>query len=284
MFNRTAQRLADFRRTPRYPVLVVAAIGFAGFLLDYLWRPISTSGLIFLGLAVSPWLIRVIKLKKGTLAGWEFEVADTSAPATTGARLAEELADEAMIEPEQPQLPLPKPEQDAEPGEQAIAPATEEVAEQGADVPRASVAPSPDSTHEARIARVYLAEGLAFQELQREFGGFIQRDVSIGSIEIDGLIVTGSSAIAVEVKVLRDLKNWKNRVADKLYFMFSALEAAKKRYNNVRLLVAVVVDSKRTPFDVSRRLRELRMIHPEVDVRIYFLPELLDKYGVSPEI
>lgn len=281
MLGNAARRLADFRRTPRYPVLVVAFIGFLGFLLDYLWRPISTSGLILLGLAVAPWLIRMIKLKKGNLAGWEFELADTAAPASTGARLAEELAEEASEEPPEAELPLPQPEQ-----HQPLAPeAQPQAAEVQEQAPSTGMQWSPSllSSHEVRVARAYLAEGLVFQELQREFGGFVQREVRIGSTEIDGIIATSRGAIAVEVKLVKDLRNWQNRIIDRVHYLLSVREVAKERYGSVSILVAVVVDNKRTSSEMSRRLRELRRLYPELDVRIFFLPELLEKYGLSTQ-
>jgi hypothetical protein len=284
MFDRANQRWAGFRKTPRYPVLVVAVMGFAGFLLDYLWKPISTSGLILLGLAVSPWLIRVIKLKKGKLGGWEFEVADVAAPASTGARLAEEIAEEAAEEPANPELPLPEPAQS-----QPLAPEASPVGNEGVAASQ-SVPSAADgnlallSSHQNRVARAYLAEGLVFQELQREFGGFIQREVRLDSSEIDGIVVTSRGAIAVEVKLVKDLRNWQSRVMSAAYRLLSFREAAKGRYDNLSVLVAVVVDNKRTPFEMSRRLREFRGVYPELDVRIFFLPELLDKYGLSLQV
>ena len=275
MFGKVALRLAEFRTTPRYPVLIVALIGFVGFLLDYLWKPISTSGLILLGLAATPWLIKVIKLKKGKLAGWEFEVADPAAPASTGARLAEELA-KAGEEPVDGELPLPEPEQQPAMPQEAPPP-DQQLNAQPPDLSSERRA----SSHETRVARAYLAEGLVFQELQREFGGFIQREVRIGATEIDGIIATSRTAIAVEVKLVKDLRNWQSRVAEAAHHLLSAREAAKQRYEHVSILVAVVVDNKRTSFASSRRLRELMRMYPELDVRVDFLPELLDKYGVS---
>lgn len=277
MFGSAPRKLTEFRRTPRFPVLVVAFIGFTGFLLDYLWKPISTSGLILLGLAAAPWLIRVIKLKKGKFGGWEFEVADTAAPASTGARLAEELA-EAVEEPADAELPLTDPEQPVGP---AGAPPAQSVDERVA-ASNVEWNASLLSSHETRVARAYLAEGLVFQDLQREFGGFIQREVRIGSVMIDGIIATASGgAVAVEVKLVRDLRNLQNRLVDAAYQLLSIREIAKERYGSLSILVAVVVDNKRTSFDMDRRLREFRQVYPDLDVRMYFFPELLEKYGVS---
>jgi hypothetical protein len=281
MFANAKQRFGDFRKSQRYPVLVVALIGFAGFLLDYLWKPISTSGLILLALAATPWLIRVIKLKRGKVGGWEFEVADAAAPATTGARLAEEIAEETAEGVENPELPLQEPEQPV----LAEAPPPTDEAESNAPSTRRTSGWSPEltSAHETRVARAYLAEGLVFQELQREFGGFVQREVLLGSTNVDGIIVTDRGAIAVEVKLVKDLRNWQNRVTRAAYSLLSSREAAEKRYGRISILVAVVVDNMRTNFEMSRRLRELRSVYPELDVRMYFLPELLEKYGVSPQ-
>jgi hypothetical protein len=101
---------------------------------------------------------------------------------------------------------------------------------------------------------------------------------------IDGIIATSRGAIAVEVKLVKDLRNWQNRVTSAAYHLLAFREAAKGRYDRLSVLVAVVVDNKRTPFEMSRRLRDLRSVHPEMDVRVFFLPELLEKYGVSEQL
>ena len=74
MFDRLKGSLSAFHQSHRYPVVIIASLGFGGFLLDYLWRPISTAGLILLGLTATPRLIKVVRVKKGTLAGWEIEL------------------------------------------------------------------------------------------------------------------------------------------------------------------------------------------------------------------
>lgn len=208
MFRRIWAALAAFHKSHRYPIAVIASLGLGGFLLDYFWRPISTAGLILLGLAASPWLIKVVRVRKGTVAAWEFELGYPSAPLETGERLAAELREGAD-----------------DTAHEQISDIAEQVAEAETQGGQLDPEPAPATAQEddkptlldnrrAQVARAYLAEGLVFQELQREFGGTVQKEVRIGPYAIDGIVFGPSGPVAVEVKILSSGKALRNRIVD----------------------------------------------------------------------
>ncbi len=278
MFKRGLAGISKFHKSHRYPVAVIAVLGFGGFVLDYCWKPISTVGLILLGLAASPWLMRVIRVKKGTLAGWEIELGYPSAPMETGERLAEELREEA-------DAPL------VEPGPTSAAePETDELPPEGKSDPPPSEEPSPAShvkdtrfqDRNAQIARAYMIEGLVFQELQRELGGTIQRQVKIGQFAIDGIVFGPSGPVAVEVKIVSTGRSFRNRLIVSTAQLASISSVGGQRFSNLRPLLAIVVENMEGASDNwRRRLREFQGEFPKIEVRLFSSEGLLKKYGLS---
>jgi hypothetical protein len=272
MFGRAKLALTNFHKSHQYPVAVVATLGLVGFLLDYFWKPVSTAGLILLGLAVSPWLLKVIKVKKGTVAGWEFELAQPSAPAETGERLAEEIRNDEADPPEQI---APEIIENATPNEGDAHPQ---------DAPVTNV-PSPSGTFRSElVAQAYLAEGLVFQELQREFGGTVQREVRVGPYAVDGIVFGPSGPVAVEVKLVSPKSVGRARLIDAGARLLQLSSLGGEKYGNLRPLLAIVVRDDDGPSEHwRRRIREFRTEFSRIDTRVFKLEELLQKYGITEE-
>lgn len=272
--------LAGFHRSHRYPIAVIATLGFGGFLLDYLWKPVSTAGLILLAMTASPWIIRVIRVKKGSLAGWEFELGYPSEPGETGERLAEELRQDEGEPAAQSDSDVTTTEPNfAEPGTNA------ESIEASDNTHRSEHRENTTDNRRSQVARVYMAEGLVFQELQREFGGTVQREVRIGPYAVDGIVFGPSGPVAVEVKLVSTGKAIKNRLVEAGARLLHLSLLGGEKYSNIRPLLAVVVEGMDAASDNwRRRLREFKSEFPRIDVRTFSLDELLNKYGIrDPE-
>lgn len=270
MMERFHKALSAFHKGPRYPVAVVSTLGLIGFLLDYLWKPVSTSGLIMLGLMALPWLMKIIRVKKGTVAGWEFELAQSSIPAETGERLALELQTDATDEL----------------GEQPPNNAEGDVINDGnpgpAVIQNEPVLTPFQRSHVDRVAQAYVAEGLVFQELQREFGGTVQREVKVGPYAVDGIVFGPSGPVAVEVKLFAAGKIVRARLIDAAARLLQLSSFGGEKYSNLRPLLAIVVrDVDSSSDNWRRRLREINSEFSSIDIRVFLLDELLRKYGMS---
>lgn len=272
MFGRAKLAFTNFHKSHQYPVAVVATLGLVGFLLDYFWKPVSTAGLILLGLVASPWLLRVIKVKKGTVGGWEFELAQSSAPAETGERLAEEIRNDEADSPEQAATDIVENET---PGEGEADPQEE---------PITNVIPSSGTFRSELVAQAYLAEGLVFQELQREFGGTVQREVRVGPYAVDGIVFGPSGPVAVEVKLVSSKGASRVRLIDAGARLLQLSSLGGERFSNLRPLLAIVLrDNDSTSEHWRRRIREFRTDFSRIDTRVFKLEELLQKYGLTEE-
>lgn len=250
------------RRLFDNPLYVVGGIGLVGFLIDMCVKPISNAGLILLGLASSPWLTKLIKSAK--VAGVELEMAPPAPREATGARLAEEIGSQPVD-----QLPASAPSGASE-GAQAHPAAP--ITGTGGNL----YAPSD------RLALAYLAEGLVLQELQREVGGLLQRNVDIGTHgnarQLDGLIVASDATIAVEIKLFigrPPVKAIITQLHERLEFV--PFELRKRGYTNPRVVIAIIT------YDDSSEYTELfeALSNPRIQVRHFNFNELLSKYGFS---
>jgi hypothetical protein len=278
MLARIRATLGRFHKSNRYPVTVIAALGLGGFLLDYLWKPISTAGLILLALTASPWLIRVVRVKKGSLAGWEFELGYPSDPMATGERLAEELRenDDQSLGGSGQAEPAGAPENPS-----AQPPGGDVIATPGS--PQTNIHRAvPTAPLHMQYARAYLAEGLVFQELQREFGGTIQREVRVGPYAIDGVVFGPTGPVAVEVKLLSSGKALRNRLVSAATRLMQLGALGGEKFGNLRPLLAIVVERMDEASDHwRRRLREVKSEFPGIDFRVFSLEDLLRKYGID---
>lgn len=161
-----------------------------------------------------------------------------------------------------------------------ISPAEEtsvEISESPAETVTASSASS-------LIADLYLAEGLAFQELQKEFDAAVRRHLQVpavggGLTVVDGILETKSGTAFVEVKVIRRLGDLARRVRE----VFGSLEKINLvAYDGTPLLIAVfvVADDVVTPL-LAKHLRKFQMMSKSsIEVRIFSVATLKKKYGL----
>lgn len=136
----------------------------------------------------------------------------------------------------------------------------------------------------ASIQSAYLAEGLAFQELQKEFNASVRRHINVpssggGTVTVDGTIETASGLAVVEVKVISSSANVGRRVRE----VFERLEKVDLNVGSGVKPIAVFVASDdsyipRIAFSVqlANSSRSSR-----VEVRVFSLRELMNKYGFS---
>lgn len=245
----------------RNPVHIVAGIGFMGFLIDMTIKPISNAGLILLALASSPWLTKLIKSAK-LPGGLELELATPAPPESTGTKLAEELSETS------PQTLGAPSSQDQAGGAPQTVPGS------------AGRLYLPNQG----LALAYLAEGLVLQELQRETGGLLQRNVLLGAgraRELDGLITTADETIAVEIKLFIG-RPPPRAIIDQLVQRLEHLpfELKATGHRDPRVVIALVTDDgAASAIDAIIEMVGRR----RVELRHFKLPDLLAKYGFSSE-
>ncbi|MBU6445592.1 MAG: hypothetical protein KGR48_16950 [Alphaproteobacteria bacterium] len=190
-------------------------------------------------------------------------------PASLGARLQAEI-DEGPVVPITVGDDTEKPANQEE-GNKAI--------ESPNDVPTVS-------NPARRLEETYLLEGLVFQELQRELGGSILREVemSLGEgdhVRVDGVVRTDREVVAVDVNILRSRLDRTLSQARALMDKF-ILSAARNKSDMqpFRLIEVFVLDG-----DVAERYRS-SLVHLQqqssfpVDIRIFTARYLREKYGI----
>ena len=144
----------------------------------------------------------------------------------------------------------------------------------------------PD-TVKVLIAQTYLLEGLVLQELQRELGGAVLREVEVRlatneMVHVDGLFLSSAGEIAVEIKVV---SGFFQRAIDNAVGLIRKFEtAALKSPSFLKPIRLIYVFVMREPGSVRvrERLAEISQCAKfPVDVRIYKERLLLEKYGLS---
>jgi hypothetical protein len=148
-----------------------------------------------------------------------------------------------------------------------------------------------DETSAARrtrmVARAYIAESLTIQELQTELGGTVQREVRIGKIgnsrsRVDGLIHTNSGTAVIEIKVIRSRHHAAflvRRAEEQAYKLMDTLTS--EDITKWRIIVALVIDNENKDIEpIIRQIQNIKRTIPEqIEIRIFYFKELLEKYG-----
>lgn len=136
-------------------------------------------------------------------------------------------------------------------------------------------------------ARSFLAEGLVFQELQREFHAAVRREVMVGSTgkqlsTVDGILETKAGSVLVETKALRRRAQAKDAVRRGVQQLTSAIESLGENSNKLAgAILCVVVDDQVSKEFVSGFLPELNT--GTIEVRIFELKDLLKRYQIIAE-
>lgn len=139
----------------------------------------------------------------------------------------------------------------------------------------------------AAVANAYLAEGLAFKELQEEFGQGVRQHVRVKTssnqyLEIDGIIETGHFTYLVEVKIVGSLESQFQRVREAVLQINRLVEVYDGAPSTIKGMIVLVA----SPGVDILRLRGRTLILTQasqttVAVRIYSLDAMLEKYGFN---
>ena len=129
--------------------------------------------------------------------------------------------------------------------------------------------------------RILLAEELVLREVQYEYGSSITRDASLGNdLGLDGLFAKDGKGYGVEVKLVRDRINkpaLKNEIRKYSQFTF------KRNFRNFHFVLAFAVEDI-FRFDEAGVKEFVKNVSNSaginIEVKVYSLPELRDKYGI----
>lgn len=283
-------QLASWFRNPTY---VLAAVGLSGFAIDMLWKPISNAGLILLAVACAPWLTRLIKSAK--VAGVEVDFMPTAPASETAARLAQEVNEPTAV-PHHGQISVDSSSHEMTSTQPSIsASATGDLSKSSGSTAEAVALPAEAQAGSGgvffrpgqNLAQAYLLEGLVLQDLQKEIGGLLQREVRIlnkqgRSTTVDGLIVRGDEAVAVEVKLFIRRPPISALIEQEISRLRSIpLQLKEQGYVRSRVIVAIVTGPDLEP-EVARRIEEQFSLSVKVSVRFFQAQQLLEKYGFEP--
>lgn len=187
------------------------------------------------------------------------QAAGQSSPEEVGARLQEELSEDAEVVPAdagQRQLPA-----GAEPGEA---------------VPEEGLA---TGANRRLVQRAYLAESLVFQELQDRLSGTVMRNVSLPAktkpFRVDGVIYAQDGEYLVETLVVRNATTLEGRLSRALGRLKNIAEA----FPTKRLILAVVGDGVPASPEVLTRVGGFSREVPNIATFYFDLAELESKYG-----
>ncbi|MDB5405104.1 MAG: hypothetical protein JWL84_16 [Rhodospirillales bacterium] len=189
------------------------------------------------------------------------------APSRLGGRLEEELAEAQGDDADQASndseaVPTQRPQ-----APHIIAP---EVPQELRELPRPSGRRS--------VLEAFVAEGLAFQELQEEFKAPFTRHVRIGSAEVDGILETTSGRIVVEVKVVGP---YSKNIVDVVYSLSRVFNRIKSTVlpADTRYIGVIIATDASVADRLSHSLTTVRPEHFEA--RVFLLDELKKKYGMT---
>jgi len=285
--------------SPKNPLEVIAIFialiyGICALLLGYavksLSEPNQTVMVWFVVLfpvavlAVFSWLVRNHHKKLYAPGDYRSDDAFHGTPATAnslGTKLQAE-APENLDEP--PAVEDEQPDSVPEVIEPAPSPETAHAQRGGQEI--MEVAKSHTAVASKSIQSAYLAEGLAFQELQKEFNASVRRHINVpslggGKVTVDGAIETASGLAVVEVKVISSGENISRRIRE----TFERLNRVDFNAGAGVKPIAVFVASDdayipRIAFSVQLAKSSR---HEGVEVRVFSLRELMNKYGFSQE-
>lgn len=138
------------------------------------------------------------------------------------------------------------------------------------------------------VHSAYLAETLVLQDLENEFGFSISRNVTISvggqRMEMDGVIRRPTGETLVEIKFLRSKAN----LPDILKLMGDQIRRSTTFLKKTRfapmsgfMFIIVVEGGKEFRDEVEDALDFPILKQKDLEVRVYSLEDLLEKYGLS---
>ena len=136
------------------------------------------------------------------------------------------------------------------------------------------------------VSETYLIEGLAFQQLQSEFGAPILREVEIEltdsqKVRVDGLLQTPSATIGIEVFLVRDTSAAVLDRAHELCNSFiSAVKGGAKAKKPYRLVEVFVLSGSESESTREAVMNFAYKASYPVDVRVLTAKTLIQKFGI----
>lgn len=139
------------------------------------------------------------------------------------------------------------------------------------------------STGGSRVQAAYLAESLVFNELERETGAAVRRNIRIQSrgrsIEVDGLLERNGQRTAVEVQFITSNRLSMNRLREKIARLTELMANPDNGISNV--LFAFVVDGN-TLNDLRNARQAAQSVMPSnFSLRFYSFESLLSEYSLA---
>lgn len=140
--------------------------------------------------------------------------------------------------------------------------------------------------------KLFVAETLVFEELQKEFRGSVQRNVqfrpplsSARTYEVDGIIETPAERILVEIKAAREIREFVGRLpktVSNIMETTNALRSASSRH--VTPILAVILYNDQPQAQTATNIIKehlFRMNATQLAVRVYGISDLMTRYGLA---
>lgn len=161
--------------------------------------------------------------------------------------------------------------------------------------PEVRQAPEPDAAVEAQpesgtssqrsstALNAYLVEGLAFQELQKEFNASVRRHLSLpttygASKIVDGALETAAGMAIVEVRTLSSHADTARRIRESFSNLSGFDRSAISR--NARLIAVFIVADELQRLKISTQIYNIQLKqYSDIEVRVFVYANLLHKYG-----
>lgn len=226
-------------------------------------------------LAVFAWLVRNHHTKLYAPSDYRSDDAFLDKPASP-AKLGEKLQDETSADDLQQEGGVGVNDTD----QPAVGEEREPATDSGGTTQTSQSAVSKNGSAQRNA---FLAETLAFQELQSEFGASIRRNIRLksitgGSTIVDGIIETQSGLAVVEIASISNRPSVGGRVRGVINNL--AMVDINSERSMTRLAVFVVPDESFL-ISVSKSILNQEVTTLGIEVRVFVLPALLEKYGFS---
>lgn len=239
---------AIWGRTTR-PASLVAIVGLAGFLADYLWRPISNAGLILLGFVITPFIIRLVK--KISVSGIDLELLEQATAPEQEKKLEQEVRESIA-------------------GEQTTASQDQTKSE---------------SIRDEMIDRFIADEGVIVRELSSRAKGRLRREVKLGGRIFDVVVTSKFETEVVEIKIfyhkfftLQNLQKAASQLAEaKEYLQRSSYETSVK----ARLIIGIDASEGDFLDKTMERVSIIQSSRPDLRIEVLSLPVLRRKWGLA---
>ena len=150
--------------------------------------------------------------------------------------------------------------------------------------------PSPTDGRAAAVTSVYVAESLAFRQLEREFPGQVRQHVRINAgdgktIQVDGVIETGDLNYIVEVKFFTNKTDYRRRIREAIVQITNAYIFHEGFLpHRTKAILIVIIDDDVDGGVIAGCVEHARGDATiDVSYRIYKASDLLSQYGFTTQ-